>query len=784
MAPGDVLEFRNEAGVAVAVLRVSPESADTGPLVLTPVEADDRSEARFQVLEGAAYEYELDTPGLRLAEISGVVVRSRLTSSHDRGRFTPGLNTGRLKLCVVRAGEPAATGWAHVEVRSRKLNYNSEYRFMLEDIAGRCTDLLLELASPAEHSLRSLDNQSAETICQRFAFARALLGSRRFSDAVHRITAMPHRRWELQPRIAPLSRGVKPTAGMARQVASATRRIRLPNGHPLAIRCETVPEYVTVSVNEESLDTPENRFVKHALRSFLTFVTSVREKLERVRRQSDARIVEESRSLEEQLSSELNRGFFREISEPTQLPLGSPVLQRKGGYREVLAAWLQFDMAARLCWSGGEDVYGAGKRDVALLYEYWVFFKLLDIMAGVFKLNQPSAKSLIEQTSDGFGLRLRTGVHTTLDGVYDEGSRRLRVVLSYNRTFLRDAEDAERSYPSAGSWTERMRPDYTLSLWPAEFSEPEAERQELVTHVHFDAKYRVKDLSEALGSTDESFEDVSALERDVSAEKAAQREGKYLRADLLKMHAYKDAIRRTAGAYVLYPGTENRRWRGFHEIIPGLGAFGIRPSGDEDDGSRDVEAFVREVVRHVCDQATQRERDSYHRFVVHDSQPGPGFVAGAPEKGPQGDLRAPPPAETYVIVGWFTGDPHLAWIRRSGKFNLRAGIRPGSLRLGPEIAGARYLLLHGPGKRVEQGLYEITSDGPLVYSAADLQRLGCPAATGSELYLVFDVSPSAAFADVRWDASRLLGTLVGQQSAKPFARSLTDLLENGRAQGE
>ena len=40
------------------------------------------------------------------------------------------------------------------------------------------------------------------------------------------------------------------------------------------------------------------------------------------------------------------------------------------------------------------------------------------------------------------------------------------------------------------------------------------------------------------------------------------------------MHAYKDAIRRTGGAYILYPG-ESEEWRkiGFHEVIPGLGAF-------------------------------------------------------------------------------------------------------------------------------------------------------------------------------------------------------------------
>ena len=54
------------------------------------------------------------------------------------------------------------------------------------------------------------------------------------------------------------------------------------------------------------------------------------------------------------------------------------------------------------------------------------------------------------------------------------------------------------------------------------------------------------------------------------------------------MHAYKDAIRRTGGAYILYPGTENQVIHGFHEIIPGLGAFAISPK----DYDKSIQAFL------------------------------------------------------------------------------------------------------------------------------------------------------------------------------------------------
>jgi len=46
----------------------------------------------------------------------------------------------------------------------------------------------------------------------------------------------------------------------------------------------------------------------------------------------------------------------------------------KIGYREVLRVWLMFDLAAKLFWQGGEDVYSGDKKDVAVLYEYWLIF--------------------------------------------------------------------------------------------------------------------------------------------------------------------------------------------------------------------------------------------------------------------------------------------------------------------------------------------------------------------------------------------------------------------------
>lgn len=144
-------------------------------------------------------------------------------------------------------------------------------------------------------------------------------------------------------------------------------------------------------------------------------------------------------------------------------------------YREILNRWLQFDFASKLVWKGGDDVYKAGKKDIATLYEYWLFFTLYDLVKEKFEINSvsfdgKSYQHLIEPTNDGLNVMLKSGKQTALKGTYTKRN-------TYKNVYL------------------------------------------------------------------------------------------------LKMHAYKDAIRRSGGAYILYPGATNETFRGFQEIIPGLGAF-------------------------------------------------------------------------------------------------------------------------------------------------------------------------------------------------------------------
>ena len=304
-----------------------------------------------------------------------------------------------------------------------------------------------------------------------------------------------------------------------------------------------------------------------------------------------------------------------------------------------------------------------------------------------------------------------------------------------------------------------MRPDYTLSLWPEGFSQPEAETQELITHVHFDAKYKVDNLAKLFGKDDE----------DLDEEKAAQRAGTYKRADLLKMHAYRDAIRRSAGAYVIYPGEDNPApFRGFHELLPGLGAFPLRP-GEGEDGSAELVRFLKEIVSHVCNRATQREQHTYHTYRIHKEEPPDAVNEVLPEA--DGRYRTKPVREKYVIHGWLKGSEYLEWVEREGLYNFRTDNRRGSLRLHESVAGAAYLLLHGAGEYSGGGrLFKIISEGPRVFSKETLIEQGYPGEPSQPYYLVYDVEPLDTKDPLNgydWDLSKVEGVGDGRNSPVP-----------------
>jgi predicted component of viral defense system (DUF524 family) len=721
---------------------------------------EENNEARFQLVEGCYYDYEVSDESYILKDPFDSIVREHKRRP-NLGTIAPNIYVGTLEIPILDKLSGNKVDVISLEVQSVKSGYRDDYRDMLAFITEKCTDLLLKANSPVAHNFEVDHEQDSHTLYQRFAFIKSVIHTSEFAEAIHRVVKMPVTQWIEIHGTKDIRNARRLSNKSLKEVLRSRNRRAVPEKNRLRdLGIKSLPERIYSAQKIDSVDTPENRFIKHALETFLKFCLDINQiALEREHR----KLLNESSQLIHELENQLQHSFFTEISNPTLLKLNSPVLQRKEGYREVLRVWLMFDLAAKLVWAGGEDVYGAGKRDIATLYEYWLFFKLLDLFEEVFDIHPKDIDDLIQPTSDGLSLQIKQGKSTPLEGVFKTGSRTLNIRFNYNRSF-----SGKKEYPKPGSWTTTLRPDYTVSFWPQGITEEDAERQELIVHIHFDAKYKVANFISYLdGSVDAKLDE----------EKKEHRKGIYKNADLLKMHAYKDAIRRTGGAYVLYPGAKGIKKTGFHEIIPGLGAFPVRPS-KTDSGMGELKTFILEITEHFLNRASQREKAAFQSFDIYRTPPNEDDTLKEALPEAYRDNRSLLPDYTSVLIGYYRSDLQYQWIRQNQLYNFRAGIRRGSVILDKETVSAKYLLLHTKGDAYSGDLWKIVGRGPKYFSKEDMRKKGYPGPKGG--YLVFSIEPvsDSAFENLEWDFKSLKNYSSGRSSALPFTASLTELMHN------
>lgn len=723
--------------------------------------AAENNEARYQLVEGCYYDYQISDSGFVLGDIGENIIQQHKRTA-NLGTIAPNIFVGTLSIPLLDKHTSEELCKIELEVQSVKSGYRNDYRDMLELITEKCTDLLLQANSPVSQHFEIDYTKDSQTLYQKFAFIKSVIGTDEFAEAVHRIVTAPVTKWTETTEEKDIRNARRFSNTNIKEILKGGRRTKLPETHYLrSYGIDTLPERITTIRKTDSVDTPENRFIKHSLENFLKFCTDINNKSKEF---GHKKMETESSLMIRELESQLHHTVFKDISRPTTLKLNSPVLQRKEGYREVLRVWLMFDLAAKLIWKGGDDIYSGGKKDIATLYEYWLFFKLLDLFQSIFDMEPKDISDLIKETPDGLNLQIKQGKFTALRGVYNSGSRKLNIRFNYNRSF-----SGKKTYPDSGSWTTTLRPDYTLSFWPYGISEAEAEKQELIVHVHFDAKYKIANLTDFLEQN---------TENDLDEEKAENRKGIYKNADLLKMHAYKDAIRRTGGAYVLYPGDKSINQKGFHEIIPGLGAFPVKPS-KTDSGIGELKAFILEIIEHFINRASQREKIAYRTFDIYKNPPESENVVKEPLPEPFNTNRDLIPDDTYVLVGYYNSQEQYEWIQRTGLYNFRMGSGAGSLVLDKETVSSKYLLLHTSGDTDSGDLWKIVSRGPKVYSKVDLIRKDYPSPS-QDNYLVIQIEPvnDNEFENVSWNFRNLENYSTGRASAFPFTTSLTELMKN------
>jgi uncharacterized protein len=582
---------------------------------------------RLVVEEEGIYVFQVDFPGENRVQVDpGRELFSFDDASNMRGRLLPKHHVGRINVAI--RGN-ASGGLVTLSVRPKKLEQDTEYRRMLDDIAETATEAILQGFAPSTIALQHDAALDPRLLYQQFAFLHARLstsGERDLAMIINR----PHTGWVDFEETQPPGKPLRGTSRNLRALTRPGRRTQTSTRHPVA----SLPDPLRVVRTEETLDTEPNRFVSFALRRWRDLAQRL---LDILRAQAATsrpvtRGIDAAEEMIALLDSALNAPLFREVGEIRSFPSGNQVLQKRAGYRELFRSFALAETGARLALDWDiEDVFGASQRNVATLYEYWAFLQLAKILGGVCGADL-SAQTL-QLSSDHLSLGFPQGKRSRLAWQTLVRGRSLTVTLYFNREFLVSA------LPDA-SWTRAMRPDCSVQIRADEHF-TDVSSDELAIWLHFDAKYRVEYADRQFAAPSRDQLDLAVDEEEIERLARSKRE------DLLKMHAYRDAIRRSAGAYVLYPGDHHQvPFTEHHEVLPSLGAFVLRPAGHETPGTSQLEQFLRDVLDHVADQATQHERSRFWRAVA---------FRGTPSL-ERADRRLPrlgrPPSDALVLCGY------------------------------------------------------------------------------------------------------------------------------------
>lgn len=502
------------------------------------------------------------------------------------------------------------------EIVPDKMDYEDDYIVLTEALAEFCSSMLLEYTGSTSNVYsQSVENQ--KTLLEQFIFLRQFCYAQNLQMLFEAVKRNPDRILEQTEEYMPLGMG-RPSKKFYTNPFSYSRNwAKLQSS--VAGQIRYMPQEVAVARKYDSLDTPANRFIKFAFQKFDNVCVALTEKLDKAGQSKQAECYEEAKSIHNQLEDIFRDSFFDDLGNLDIMPQNNQVLQKREGYSQIFSACSMLDLALQLDWKGKDGVYEGESKNVALLYEYWLFFELYKIIKSIDGCEMvKTVENSFLTVNDGLTISLEQGKKSRQS--FEIKKLGVKINLYYNRTF--EWKDFKTTCYE-GSYSRPFRPDYTLAIFPNTYNkggingETEAIKYGAVSYVHFDAKYRITDLTALIGKKT----DDSNVEEELEEDKSGSVVNTYKRGDLLKMHTYNDAIRRTVGSFVLYPGSydtlqkNENHFELYDEILPGVGAFAIKPSIAAQ-GENELKTFIMKLIESKASLNTRLYRMNHYTETV------------------------------------------------------------------------------------------------------------------------------------------------------------------------
>lgn len=272
-------------------------------------------------------------------------------------------------------------------------------------------------------------------------------------------------------------------------------------------------------------DTLENRYVKWMMERLIHKLMGLLETIDRHNKrwnqEPDEELVGKIFKMKRTLESKVKEPFWKGIGKLDRSVM-SLVIQMAPGYREAYQIYLT--VSKGLVLQG--KLYRMSVKDVALLYEYWTFLKLGQILSRKYVM---VSQDIVGVKRDGLFVNLET--NRQAKRVFRHSVTKEEITLTYQKY--------EGSLP-----TIPQKPDTMLSI--------EKKGRNYTFNYIFDAKYRV-DYAQEGSFYKNHYHSPGPMEEDINT-----------------MHRYRDAIvaanhgpyERTAfGAYVLFPWNDETSYQ-------------------------------------------------------------------------------------------------------------------------------------------------------------------------------------------------------------------------------
>lgn len=430
------------------------------------------------------------------------------------------------------------------DVISAKLDYHHDWKIILQDIEAEYRMLSLDYLKRTYHGIKEEQGESYDIIWWN------IFGGlqEQFLRTVHNIIDRPrHRLKSIE------------TYKRADQIRRLTPQLE----QQLAEHRTEETRLYRVEEQQNTYNTPENRFLKHAL---LTVQKRYATLSTRVLQQEDGNLSESKKKEIADTRDELTRlsrhPFFRTVGPFDGIKQESLILQKDVNYSKVFRIFTILQKSFSL----NDGLYRMETKDIATLYEIWCFIQVEKVVKELTD-TEPEQQSRTEM-SGLFSYSLGKGEHSKIIFKKDDVTL---AELVYNPRHS-DKDDIK-GIGELESKTVPQKPDIVLQLTKDDLQEGMK-----LTYL-FDAKYRL----EKDGANDVPPDDA-----------------------INQMHRYRDAIyynnkhhdekikKEVIGGYILFPGRmdEASRFRRSIDEV-NIGAFPMRPGDNQHELLSD---FIKDLL--------------------------------------------------------------------------------------------------------------------------------------------------------------------------------------------